>query len=66
MKRLDIFKPAGSNEQSRFWDTLEELLDALAAENIPPSQVHSVIHNTRTWMALVIIEEEDYEPCSKS
>lgn len=53
--RLTIFKPKGGHEQDQFWDRLEDLLDALHKDKIPPERVHSVVNNTRTWMALVIV-----------
>lgn len=55
-QRLTLFQPRAS-EQSRFFDELEALLDELAKANVPPEKVHSVLHNTRCWMALVIVED---------
>lgn len=53
---LDIFQPDARNEQSRFFDDLEGLLASLHEHGMTPDKVHSVVHNTRTWMALVIVE----------
>lgn len=54
--RLTMFQPKGGTEQDQFWDYLQDLLDALDADGIPPDRVHSVVNNSRCWMAVVIVE----------
>jgi hypothetical protein len=52
---LVIFRAGEEQEsaQAAFFDSLEDLLAALAEDNIPPDDVHTITHNTRSWLAIV-------------
>lgn len=60
--RLVVFQPKSRHEQGRFFDRVEDLLDALHADRIPPERVHTITNNTRTYFAVIVVPVRAKQP----